>query len=194
MPDLDMYLAAIADGDTNAFEAFLVAGEVQVRMSLRSFAAHVDTEAVLQEALLRAWQCAGRVVPDGKPNALLRMTVRMAKNLAISELRRHRVRSVSSDELESAMAAASEGEANMLGVAPDPLLRSAIDDCVTRLPDKPRAALLARLAPEAPSTDEALAQSLGMLKNTFLQNFTRARQHLLECLRGKGVELPGVTS
>jgi RNA polymerase sigma-70 factor (ECF subfamily) len=152
----------------------------------------VDTEAVLQESLLRAWQCAARVVPDGKPNALLRMTVRIARNLAISEVRRHRVRAVSPEVLESASRAAAERDGELPGgLAADPLLRAAIADCVARLPDKARAALLARIGAGAPSTDESLAAALGMIKNTFLQNFTRARQSLLACLQGKGVDVLG---
>lgn len=49
-----------------------------IHQSLRSFAAKVDTEAVLQESLLRVWQVAPKVVPDGRENCLLRLGVRIA--------------------------------------------------------------------------------------------------------------------
>ena len=83
--DADVYLAHIAQGDADAFAAWLSSTEHEVRVSLRAFAATVDTEAVLQEALLRVWQAAPRVVPDGRPNALLRFAVRTARNTAIGD-------------------------------------------------------------------------------------------------------------
>ena len=57
-----------------------------------SFAAVVDVEAVLQESLLRVWQVAPRFDADGGPNGLLRLAIRIARNLAVSELRRTRTR------------------------------------------------------------------------------------------------------
>src|SRR3954452_20513699 len=86
--DLDEHLAAIQAGDADAFERWVAAAEATVRLALRSFAARVDTEAVLQETLLRIWQVAPRFVPDGRPNALVRLAVRTARNLAISDVRR----------------------------------------------------------------------------------------------------------
>ena len=66
MSDLDAYLAGIALGDVDAFGAWVARAEPPLRESLRSFAAVVDTEAVLQEALLRLWQVAPRLVSDGR--------------------------------------------------------------------------------------------------------------------------------
>jgi hypothetical protein len=43
------------------------------RGSLRSFAERVDVEAVVQAALVRVWQVAPRVRPDGRPEPLLRL-------------------------------------------------------------------------------------------------------------------------
>ncbi|MBA3397052.1 MAG: sigma-70 family RNA polymerase sigma factor, partial [Deltaproteobacteria bacterium] len=88
--DLDLHLGAIVAGDTRAFARWLAGAEPPVRESLRSFARVVDVEAVLQEALLRVWQVAPRFVADGRPNGLLRLGVRIARNLAVSEVRRTR--------------------------------------------------------------------------------------------------------
>src|SRR5688572_2571793 len=82
-------VAAIASGDTGAFTRWMRGAERPLRESLRRYAASVDTEAVLQETLLRVWQVAPRFTHDGEPNGLLRLAVRIAHNLAISELRRH---------------------------------------------------------------------------------------------------------
>ena len=90
--DLDTFLPEIAAGDPEAFGRWVARAEDRVRGSLMSLCAHVDVEAVLQETLLRMWQVAPRVQPDGRPNALLRLAIRAAKNLAISELRKAKVR------------------------------------------------------------------------------------------------------
>src|SRR5688572_20626218 len=86
--NLDVHLPDIVARDTHAFGAWMAGAEMPIRESLRSFARVIDVEAVLQEALLRVWQVAPRFVPDGAPNGLLRLGVRIARNLAISEVRR----------------------------------------------------------------------------------------------------------
>jgi len=90
MTDLDVYLAAIVGGDPYAFSRWMAGSERVVRESLRSFAAVVDVESVLQESLLRVWQVAPRFERDGRPNGLLRFAIRIARNLAVSEVRHTR--------------------------------------------------------------------------------------------------------
>jgi RNA polymerase sigma-70 factor (ECF subfamily) len=156
-----------------------------MRRALGSFAAQVDVEAVLQESLLRVWQVAPRFVPDGRPDGLLRLGHRIARNLAISELRKHRTTPVAPEQMEAGL-----DEHERLEPRPgDPHLRRVIHECRDKLPSKPAAALRARLESGGGQADAALADSLGMQKNTFLQNFTRARKLLVECLRKAGVEL-----
>lgn len=179
--DLDAHLTAIIAGETRAFGAWLAGAEPRVRDSLRSFARAIDVEAVLQETLLRVWQVAPRFIPDGRANGLLRLAIRIGRNLAVSEVRRTRATPVDSDDLEAALAMA---EAH---VAPDPMLRRAIGECRDKLPARPRQALDARLAGAGGQADDQLAAGLGMRLNTFLQNITRARQLLADCLAGRGV-------
>ena len=187
MTDLDVHLPAIAAGDEEAFAAWLAGGERRVRLSLRSFAAHVDTEALLQETLLRVWQVAPRVKPDGRPDALLRLAIRTGRNLAVSELRRARLQPVEIDQLERA-AEGLEGEPPP-DRAGDPFLRQAIVDCHGRLPARPARALDARLESAGSERDVVLAERVGMRPNTFLQNITRARRLIAECLRRRGIDL-----
>lgn len=188
MPDLDLHLSPIAQGDAHAFGRWLSAAEPQLRESLRGFAAQVDTEAVLQEALLRVWQLAPRVKTDGRPNALLRMAVRVARNLAIDEARRAGFRAPLGEEDLAVVLDALAGEG--APGAPDPLLRRLILRCREKLAAKPRAALDARLEAAGAQPDAALAAGLGMRLNTFLQNVGRARKALADCLRRGGVALP----
>jgi RNA polymerase sigma-70 factor (ECF subfamily) len=179
--DLDVWNQAIAAGDPVAFGRWIAGAERPLRESLRSFAARVDTEAVVQEALLRTWQVAPRLELDGRPNALLRMSLRIARNLAVDEVRRARTVAVG-DDLDDTMAFATADP------GPDPLLRRVIDECRGALPAKPAQALAARIESAGGDADASLAERLGMKLNTFLQNFTRARKLLLDCLRAHGVD------
>lgn len=178
--DLDVHLPAIVAGDARAFGRWVAGAELRLRLSLASFAAHVDVEAVLQETLLRVWQVAPRLEPDGKPDMLIRFAVRVGRNTAISELRK----------LGKPVPGA-EDEATVRPIAPDPMLREIIAACRDKLPVKPGQALSARL--EAPTrSDHELAATLHMVKNTFLQNITRARKMLVDCLKRAGIELEEV--
>jgi RNA polymerase sigma-70 factor (ECF subfamily) len=182
--DLDVHLAAIVAGDPRAFGRWMSGAEPRVRDSLRSFARVVDVEAVLQETLLRTWQVAPRFVVDGRPDGLVRLAIRIGRNLAISEVRRIKATPIEGDDLEAALGAAARPTA-----APDPMLRQAIAECRDKLPSKPREALDARLTTAGGSDDSELAAALRMRLNTFLQNVTRARQLIWDCLRKRGVAI-----
>jgi RNA polymerase sigma-70 factor (ECF subfamily) len=186
--DLDIHLHAIAAGDADAFGRWLAGSEFRVRASLSRFAAVVDVEAVLQESLLRVWQLASRHEPDGRPNSLLRFAVRVARNAAISELRRQRGSSVDPSLLQDMV------EDDGAELSSDPLLRALIHQCRDKLPDKPSLALGERLQHGGRRSDRELAAQLGMTPNTFLQNITRARRLLAACLERQGVELDTVLS
>ena len=186
MHDLDEHLPAIQTGDADAFGRWLAGAERTLRLGLRSFAAQVDTEAVLQEALLRVWQVAPRFEPDGRPNGLLRLGVRITRNMAVSARRRvHGTRPDDDAANEALDAIAAEERVRV----PDPLLRRAIAECREGLPAKPAQALGARIACAGAEPDDVLAARLSMRTNTFLQNVTRARKLLAECLRRRGVDL-----
>ncbi|MDB4966511.1 MAG: hypothetical protein JWN44_2200 [Myxococcales bacterium] len=180
MLDLDEHLAAIAAGDPDAFGLWVAGAEPSLRAGLRSLAARVDGEAILQEALLRIWQVAPRCVPDGRPNALLRLGARVARNLALDELRR--LRTLATDDVDQVLAEPAAPR------APDPLLRRAIEECRGGLPKQPAAALTARLEAAGGDPDERLAERLNMKLNTFLQNVSRARKLVAECLERHGVD------
>jgi DNA-directed RNA polymerase specialized sigma24 family protein len=182
--DLDVHLPSIAAGDDLAFAAWLAGAEEPVRRSLRSFAAQVDTEAVLQEALLRVWQVAPRIQRDGKANSLLRFALRVARNVAIDEVRRLRASPVDAQTLELALHEALGPDEPQV---PDPALRKAIERCREGLPPAPRRVFEARLASAGASSDRDLASGLDMQLNTFLKNVGRARALLLECLARAGV-------
>ncbi len=175
----DELLPLIAAGDSRAFGLWVAGCEHALRASLRKFAAAVDTEAVLQEALLRVWQVAPKFKPDGRPDALLRFASVTARHVAISEMRR----------LGTSVPEEEAPEIPVAPIAVDPLLRAAVKDCRDKLPGKPRLALEQRLESQGGDDDHVLAERLGMTLNTFLQNFTRARKLLADCLGKRGIDL-----
>ena len=187
MTPLDAYLPAIVAGDSRAFARWVAGAEARLRLSLSSFAARLDVEALVQETLLRVWQTAPRIeVRDsGGGESSLRYAIRVARNLAISELRRARVDATEAPTLERMLEAAGPAPE----APPDPLLRRVIHDCVGKLPKKPRAVFDARLHAQGGQSDTELASGLEMKTNTFLQNYGRARKLLVECLGGRGIVL-----
>jgi RNA polymerase sigma-70 factor (ECF subfamily) len=184
--DLDTHLDAIAAGDTGAFAAWVAGAEHSIRASLRGFARSVDVEVVVQETLLRAWQVAPRVQPDGRGNSLLRLSLRTARNLAIDEVRRAGKCQPASTDRDR------DSELATHPIEPDPKLRQAIGLCREKLPAQPARALDARVGSRGAEPDETLAAELGMRLNTFLQNITRARKLLADCLRRAGIDLAEV--
>ncbi len=177
-------LSAMARGDAAVFARWASSVEVPLRGSLRAFATSVDTEAVVQETLLRIWQVAPRFSHDGRPNALLRFAMRTARNVAVSEWRRQG-RADQQEALEQHLAAESE----VAPITPDPYLRAKIGQCRDQLPEKPRVALGQRMLSNGADDDSVLAARLNMSLNTFLQNFTRARKFLKACLEKAGINL-----
>ena len=123
--NLDAHLPAILSRDPRAFGQWMAGAEGTIRDSLRSFASVLDVESVLQEALLRVWQVAPRFVADGRPNGLLRLGIRIARNLAVSELRRTKSRPVPEEDLERALAMSEQVDLTDSG-APDPMLRDVL--------------------------------------------------------------------
>jgi RNA polymerase sigma-70 factor (ECF subfamily) len=184
----DLLVGLIRAGDAGAFARWLAGAEGRLRDSLRGFAAQVDVEAVVQESLLRLWQLAPRFESDGRPEAFLRLAIRIARNLAVDVLRRSRLEPFDADVLERLAASA-----DLVAPGPDrwsdPMLRRAIEDCRARLPDKPAQALQARIDSAGAEPDARLAERLRMRRNTFLQNVVRARRFLADCLRRRGIDL-----
>ncbi len=176
MQDLDQHWPAIARADADAFARFLAAAELPLRRSLLGFARGVDVEAIVQEALLRIWQVAARYQPDGRDNGLYRLAVRIARNLALDEVKRCQRANL----LEDAAAMAAEPSVE---IAVDPIFRKVIAGCVEALPPRPAQALRARLDDGGIEADATLASSCQMSIGTFLQNITRARRLLAECLQ-----------
>lgn len=184
MVEEQQLLSELAKGDANAFARWASSVEHPLRSALRPFATSVDTEAVLQETLLRIWQVAPRFTHDGQPNALLRFAMRTARNVAVSEWRRQG-RAEQQEALERHLSA----ELEIAPITPDPHLRAQISKCREKLPGQPKVAMEQRLAAEGTEDDSVLAARVGMSLNTFLQNFTRARRFLKGCLEKTGIHL-----
>jgi len=173
-------------GSSAAFADWLRLAELPLRRSLRRFAPLVDVESVLQEGFLRLWVLAPTLELEGE-NASLRYAHVLMKNLARVEARRlsreTRLDLEALDDLSAERIASDP--------SPDPLLHRIALACIEGLPRRPREALLARIEGAGGVPDRTLAQGLRMTPNTFLQNITRARRLMVECLERQGVQLEG---
>lgn len=175
---VDEVYGRVRRGDPAAFAAWVALVEHPLRASLRSFARQVDTEAVVQEALLRMWVLAPRRDLEG-PGASLRFAITLARRMALRKAERHgRFTGAPPPEIPVAPAPPA-----------DPALRRVILACIARLPRRPRECLQARLTREPDRPDRALAEALGLRVNTFLQNVVRARALVARCLESHGIRL-----
>jgi DNA-directed RNA polymerase specialized sigma24 family protein len=180
MSDDLLALQKIQQGDVAAFGMWAAQSERGLRISLRQFSHVVDVESVVQETLLRVWQVATRIQSDSKPNTLLRFAITTARNVAIDEMRKKKTGEPLEDDYPS------------LAVEPtqvDPMLRTQILKCKDKLPAMPKRALEERLAARGEVHDEVTAKRLNWSLNALLQNFSRARKLLIECLEKAGVPL-----
>src|SRR5262249_55478893 len=101
MIDLDVHLPGIVLRDKRAFGAWMAGAEPTVRYRRRSLARGADAGAVPQGALPRVGLAPPRFGRDDKPNGLLRLAIRMGRNLAVSEVRRTRARPAGDAEIEA---------------------------------------------------------------------------------------------
>lgn len=191
MTEIDALFATARSGDPMAFAEWMGRVERPIHASLVRFARAVDIEVVMQETFLRMWLMATR---SGRglqgENATLRMALAVARNVAREELRRAKPgRDIPLEGMEDAPEFAVEPDPG-----PDPGLARAIQDCIERIPGRPRAALELRASAGGARPDRDLAGQLGLKLNTFLQHIVRARKSLADCLAGKGIELAGVGS
>src|SRR6266516_4277521 len=111
-------------GDLEAFAEWVRMVEIPLRRSLRRFARAVDVEVVVQETLLRMWLLANdpQWVLEGD-NASLKVAFRVARNVALEEIRRFRQdRFVNMNTLDSLPEGWVEPE------VPEPALGQAIND------------------------------------------------------------------
>lgn len=176
----DMMFEEVRNGSREAFASWLRLVERPLRDSLRGFARQVDTEAVLQEGMMRMWVIAPTLELSG-PDASVRYARRMLRNLAISWVRKHR-REVQGEVPDLPDPSGTDP-------VPDMVLRKAVETCLSLLKARPRNAIMERLRDQGASHDRDLAERAGMTLNTFLQNVVRARRFLRDCLRSNGVSL-----
>ena len=186
MTSVDAAWQEVRRGSDAGFRAWLPLVEPLLWRTLRPFAPAVDVEAIIQEALLRMWAIAP-VQPLEGENASLRFALRLAHNLAIDEVRRRGRELPLVKDLPGGDDPPDPLPAPQPAPPPDPLLRRAILACIDKLPRQPKAALRVRLDAAGTLPDRLLAERLAMQLNTFLQNVTRARRLVEECLAASGI-------
>jgi hypothetical protein len=118
-------------------------------------------------------------------NSLVRLAIRIARNLAIVERRRR-----PADQWDETTMERAGMETRVKLRAPQgPMLRTAIEKCRSSLPKPAEQALAVRLASRGVAPDETLAERLTVPLITFLQNVGCARTLLAESLHARGAQL-----
>jgi DNA-directed RNA polymerase specialized sigma24 family protein len=178
----DALFPRVCQGDERAFEAWMTEVEMPLRRSLARWARAVDVEAVMQETLLRVWLFArdrGHTLEG--PEASLRWTLGVARNVARNEARRFR-----REDLTETGELPNPPDPDPPEPPSDPALARIIRRCLEALSRRPGEALRLRLDEGPTADDRTLAERLGMTLNTYLQNIVRARRQLSRCLADAG--------
>jgi RNA polymerase sigma-70 factor (ECF subfamily) len=184
--DIEALFAVAREGDEQSFGDWMGRVERPIHDSLKRFARVVDLEVVMQETFARMWVLARDPSrPLEGPNASLRFAIRVARNVALEEIRRARL-----GWMTSFVDLDVPPEPAVFDDPPaDPGLARIIESCIEALPKRPREAILARIRMGGIAPDRALAEMMRMTVNTFLQNIVRARALLARCFEKHGVAL-----
>jgi DNA-directed RNA polymerase specialized sigma24 family protein len=176
--EIDRLWAEACNGDQRAFGDWAGRVERPVQRSLLPFARSTDTEGVAQETLMRMWHLSqedgGRLVGE---NASLRYAIGIAYNVARNMARKHK-----HQHLVPLGHLPENGEGSHHDPPSDPFLRDILKRCLDTLKGPLRRALGTRLEHGHRHQDEQ-AKLVGMTRNTFHQNVTRARKYFYDCLR-----------
>ena len=183
--DYDLDVAeweAIVRRDEDVFKRWLERCQIHLRLSLRSFAAVVDVEVVVQETAIRVWERASTIVPDGRPAFLARWAVTVARNKARNEIKRaeHEV------PLEEPP---DRPDTQIVRAGIDPFLRARLHACRERLPAALRRVIDVILADGGERSARECATASRMSYDAFRQNLARGRRALEACLREYGIEV-----
>ena len=122
---------------------------------------------------------AATISPEAPSGFLFRWAVTVAKNKARNNAKRAGRQMPLGDDSQPADSVPFS----------DPLLRSRILECRDRLPIHQRRAFMARCEDGGKGDDPALAVSVGMSRDGFRQNLSRARKALVKCLRSSSIDV-----
>jgi RNA polymerase sigma factor (sigma-70 family) len=183
--DYDLEVAewqAIVRRDEDAFKRWLERAHIPLRLSLKSFAAVVDVEVVVQETAIRVWDHASTIKPDGRPAFALRWAVITARNNALNAVKRAHRDERFRDQLD-------RSDAQIEPAALDPFLRSRIHRCRERLPAALRRVIDVLLSDGGQRSPRECATANHMSYDAFRQNLSRGRRALEDCLREHGIRI-----
>ncbi len=136
-----------------------------------------EAEDIAQEAMLKLWNIQGGW--DASGSGIAAWLTRVATNLCIDRIRRRRT--VSGDNLAEQADEAPLADAN---IEKDEM-RAAIIDCIQRLPERQRGAIILTYYEEQPNRDAARAMDMKI--KAFESILLRARLSLRKCAEAMGI-------
>lgn len=136
-----------------------------------------EAEDIAQEAMLKLWNMHGGW--DASGSGIAAWLTRVATNLCIDRIRRRRT--VSGDNLAEQADEAPLADAN---IEKDEM-RAAIIDCIQRLPERQRGAIILTYYEDQPNRDAARAMDMKI--KAFESILLRARLSLRKCAEAMGI-------
>ena len=136
-----------------------------------------EAEDIAQEAMLRLWNVQGEW--NARGSGIAAWLTRVATNLSIDRIRRRRT--VSDDMLAETADEAPLADANI----EDDQTRAAIVDCIQRLPERQRGAIILTYYEEQQNRDAAGAMDMKI--KAFESILLRARASLRKCAESMGI-------
>ncbi len=136
-----------------------------------------EAEDIAQEAMLKLWNIQGGW--DASGSGIAAWLTRVATNLCIDRIRRRRT--VSGDNLAEQADEAPLADTN---IEKDEM-RAAIIDCIQRLPERQRGAVILTYYEDQPNRDAARAMDMKI--KAFESILLRARLSLRKCAEAMGI-------
>lgn len=147
------------------------------RVAYRMLGDGTEAEDVAQESLLRLWNHADRWRPGGA--GIAPWLKKVAVNQCLDRLRRKRF--ASNDQVPEREDDTPSADRQIEAVE----IAQAVKDCIEKLPDRQRAAVILTYYEEQPN--QGAAETLEMRLKAFESLLFRARASLKACVERKGV-------
>jgi RNA polymerase sigma-70 factor (ECF subfamily) len=186
MTDEQKIIEKVLQGDTQAFEALVIANEKKVyNLAIKMTGNVEDAQDITQEVFIKAYRQLANFRGESKFSVWI---YRMTYNLAIDFIRQ-RTRSAKTIQLtyqddESAPLEIPSPEALPEDHIIREELRRNIDACIETLSEDHRAVFTMREV--AGLSYAEIAESLHVSEGTVKSRLARARQNLVKCLAAKG--------
>ncbi len=171
----------VKNGDTRAFDELVRCYQRRLYVAIYRMVHNTsDTEDLVQDTFIRAYRA---IKTFNEKYHFSTWIYRIAMNLSINHLKKHRVKSVPLDEIPPRLAV--DQSADPEEKATESILKEKIKAAMEQLPSEQKAVFVLRTYDQF-SYDE-ISKALKISKGTVMSRLSRAREKLKEILMAEGV-------